>query len=648
MIRFLQTPGRTKKLVLGGILLFFCISLVITLIPGLTGDFSAAREGVLAKVGRDEITVSEVYERGERLSRRSLAGPEFNQMFENILSEKIMLMETDRLGLRVTDDEMRDFLQKHFKDALFPNGQYVGEDGYAAFTQQTFNLPLTEFERELKFSLLFGKLQNMVTAAAEVPADEIQREFLKRNTKVKLQYAVIKADQVSGEVKPNEAEIKAYYDQNKARYSAPLPEKRKARYIVIDVAKLQDQIKPSIDDLTRYYNANKDQYRVPEEVKASHILIKVPPAADSKTDQAARAKAEDIVKQLKAGAKFDDLAKKDSEDKGTAEQAGLVGWLRRDTGSAMGAEFDKVVFSLAPGQISDPVKTRLGYHIIRVEDKHEARQKSLEEVRSTIEPQVKGFKARDQAEKLASQVTTQAKAQGLDAAAAKNNLDVVSSDWFSRTDSLPGIGNSPEFVSAVFGMKEKSPPSEVGTSTAYVVFELTAIKAPTVPTYEEVKSKVETNYKNELTSSLVYKKTQQLSDRAHALHDLARAAKELGAKVEGSDLVGPEKQLPDLGPMSGQASVAFSMKPGDISTPLLAGGKNGAVIALLERQEPSPADLEKSRDQIREGLIAQKRQEMLRLYEEGLKLSLEKEGKVKIYQQQLDLYTKRGTEGGGL
>jgi len=613
--------------------------LVITLIPGITGDFSSSRSGVLAKVGNQEITIADL----QRLvPNQTLSGPMVGQALEYVLGEKAMLMEADRLGLRISDDELRAALHKgQFGMFLFPDGQYVGDEKYTAFVQEEMRTTVPEFESRLKNELLIGKLQSMVTAAADVPADEIQREFVKKNTKVKLEYAVIKPDQVSSEVKPTEAEIKAYYDQHKAQYSSPLPEKRKARYLVIDIVKLQDQIKPSLDDLTRYYNEHKEEYRSPEEIKASHILIKVPRNADAKTDAAARAKAEDILKQLKAGAKFEDLAKKYSEDTVSAQQGGSLGWFGH---GRMVPEFDQAAFSTPVGQVSGIVKSEFGYHIIRVDDKHEARLKPLEEVRGLIEPKVKGLKASQEANSLANTVATQAKTQGLDAAAAQNHLDVVNSDWFSRTDSLPGIGNSAEFMSAAFSTKEKSPPSQVGTSTAYVIFEVTAIKPPAVPTYDDVKDKVEAAYKAERANSLLYKKAQELSDRAHALHDLSRAAKELNAKLTTSDLVGPDKQVPELGSMQREASVAFSMKPGDISSPLQAN-RNLAVIQLLERQEPSPADLDKSRDQIREGLITQKRQEMLQLYEEGLKLSMEKEGKVKINQPELDLYTKRG-EGG--
>jgi len=639
MIRFLQTPGRTKKIVLSAMLLFICVSMVWYLVPSSGGDLSAANSGVLAKVGDQEIGISDLQKaaRGQELSP-----PIFDRVFQMVLGQKVMLMEADRVGLRITDDELRDFLHKgQFGQMFFPKGQYIGDEKYTSIIQDQGHTTVPEFEKELKTELLLSKLQNMVTAGAQVSADEIQREAAKQYTKVKLQYAIINADDISKTINPTESEIKAYYDQHKTQYATPLPEKRKARYVVIDQSKLQDQIKVTPDELQRYYSEHQDEFRVPEQVKASHILIKVPEGADPKVDAAARAKAEDILKQLKAGANFEELAKKNSDDPGSGKQGGSLPWFGR---GQMVPEFEQAAFSLAPGQLSGVVKTTYGYHIIRVDDKHQAGIKTLQEVRAQIEPEAAGLKAHQQADSLARAVATQAKDQGLDAAAAKNQLDIVSSDWFARTDSLPGIGNSPEFADAVFSAKEKSPPSEVATSTSYVVFEVTAIQPPAVPTYEDVRSKVETDYKAELSNAQLYKKTQELSDRAHALNDLQKAAKELGATVKTSDFVTPTSPMADLGGMEGGASVAFTMKPGDISSPIRAG-RNAAILKVLERQEPTQAEVEKASDGIRETLLEQKRQEMMQLYVDGLKASMEKEGKVKVNQQQLDLYTKAtGTE----
>jgi peptidyl-prolyl cis-trans isomerase D len=643
MIRFLQTPGKTKKFILAGILLFFCLTLVITLVPGIGGDSTLTRAGVLAKVGGEDIKAEDLQ---KLVGNRPLVGPIVDQALQYLIREKAMLMEADRLGLTVTDNELVDFMHKgQYGQLFFPKGEFIGQDKYTELLQNQGISP-TQFEKELKTQILLTKLQNTVTAAAQVPPEDVQREFLKQNTKVKLQYAVVNGDAIAKTISPTESELKAFYDQRKTMYSAPGPEKRKARYVVIDVAKLQDQVKPTPDELQRYYNDNREQFRQPEEVKASHILISVPPKADAKTDDAARAKAEDILKQLKAGANFADMAKKYSEDEGTAKQGGSYGpWLQHGTTQSMGTEFDRTAFSTPPGQISGVIKTDAGYQIIKIDDKHEAHLKTLEEEKQVIQLRVAGLDAQKLAESLAATVTNLAGSKGLDFAAAANHLEVTPSDWFARTDSLPGIGTAPEFMDAVFGAKEKSPPTKAGISTGYVVFQLAGVKPPVPPTYEDVRDKVLMDYKQEQTNMLVSKKAQELSNRAHTLNDLARAAKELGAKLEStSEFKGPNDQVPDLGSLRGGASAAFSMKRGEISSPIRAGSNNAAVFTLLDRQDPTPADFAKSGDQIRETLLEQKRGEIFQLYAEGLKQTLQKEGKIKVNQQELDTYTKRAPE----
>src|SRR4029077_7444985 len=135
---------------------------------------------------------------------------------------------------------------------------------------------------------------------------------------------------------------------------------------------------------------------------------------------------------------------------------------------------------------------------------------------------------------------------------------------------------------AVFNAVEKSPPDQVQVPQGFAIFELEAIKPPATPTFEEIRSRVETEFKNERAGTLLTQKTQELSDRAKADHDLKKTAKELGASMKTSDLVLPDGQVPDIGSMSGAAAVAFTLKPGDISSPV-DSGNTGVVLAILEK-----------------------------------------------------------------
>ena len=141
------------------------------------------------------------------------------------------------------------------------------------------------------------------------------------------------------------------------------------------------------------------------------------------------------------------------------------------------------------------------------------------------------------------------------------------------------------------------------------------------------------------------RRLQELSDRAKTEHDLKKAAKELGAEMKTSEFVGPDGQVPDIGSMTGQASVAFNMKPGDISGPIDSGA-NGVVISLLELQAPSEADFAAKRDQIRDTLLQGKEQELFGLFVTNLRDQMEKAGKIKINKEELNTLTRAGSEPG--
>ena len=194
-------------------------------------------------------------------------------------------------------------------------------------------------------------------------------------------------------------------------------------------------------------------------------------------------------------------------------------------------------------------------------------------------------------------------------------------------------------MDAVFSQREKAPPDMAQLSQGAVVFQVEAIKPPATPTFEEIRSKVDGEFKNERASILLNQKTQELSDRAKSEHDLKKAAKELGATMKTSDFVLPDGQVPDIGSMAGQASVAFSMKPGEISGPVTAGN-NGVVLSVLEKQEPTDQDFAAKKDQIRDGLLRSKQQDLFGLFITNLRQQMEKSGKIKINEQEMKNLTK--------
>jgi|HubBroStandDraft_1064217.scaffolds.fasta_scaffold01028_2 peptidyl-prolyl cis-trans isomerase D len=664
MIRFLQKSGQTTKYVLGGLLLIICVSMVITLIPGgLGGEVFSGNpgQGVIAKVDGGDISAEEVRTTARQMAQQEaqrygemaakimpfLIQQETSRAVDQLINRQALLSEAKRMGLRVTPEEVKDELQHgRYAATFFPGGNFIGQTEYEDMLQRA-NLTPTKFEEAVGNDILITKLQAFISGTANVSDAEIHTEFIKQNSKVKFDYAVLKQDDLRKGLHPTDEELKAFYESHKASYANSVPEKRKVKYAIVETGKAEAAVQVTPDDLRAYYDQHRDQYRVPEQVKVSHIWIKMPlPGADGKVDDKAVAeaqhRADDLLKQLKGGAKFEDVAKKYSEDPGSANVGGSLGWIGK---GQMAAEFEKAAFSLPKGQISDVVKSLDGFHIVRVDDKQEAHVKSIDEVKSQIEPILKHQKGQQAAQKKAEALLKDARAEGLDAAAAAQGVPVINSDFFARKDMLPGLGPATQFMDAVFSEAEKSPPDVAPASQGTVVFQLLAIKPASTPTFEEIRSKVEEEFKNERSSTLLSQKIQELSDRAKAEHDLKRAAKELGATVKTSDFVLPDGQVPDVGSMAGQASVAFTMKPGEISGPINGGGGSAVVLAVLEDQTPTDADFAAKRDQIRDQLLLQKQQERFVIFVAGLVDEMTKAGKIKKNAEEIKTLTKSSEQG---
>ncbi|HEY4675518.1 MAG TPA: peptidyl-prolyl cis-trans isomerase [Candidatus Angelobacter sp.] len=649
MIKFLQSGNKAAKYLLAGFLLLIAASMVTYLIPGFMGDTTAASEtGVVASVGGHEIKREQVA-RVVQAQARGNQIPDFylpilrQQAVRQLIQQAELQYESERMGLKVSDQEFRDELQYGpYKQAFFPSGKWIGAEKYKEMLTQG-GTTVENFERDVRLDLLQRKLVNVIGASATATDGEVEQAFKDQNTKVKFQYAILKMEDVSKTIKPTDTELKAFYDANKPRYTNSIPEKRQIKYFVLNDKNFADKVTVDPAEIQRAYSANQNAYRIPERAKVRHILIEMPkPGPDGKVDQKgvdeARAKAQDVLKQIKATGDWAGLAKKYSTDPGSKDKGGELDWLNK--GQTV-PEFEKVAFGQNKGQISDPVQSSFGFHIIQTEDKEDAHLKPLAEVKPGIEEAIKQEKVKGMVSQASTDAAAVAQKQGLDKAASKYGAQVITSNPITRNDALPGIGAQPQLMDAIFSADEKAGPQVSQTPQSTVVFQVTKIDPARTPSFEEIKDRVTTEFKNQRAADILRRKTQEMADRAHAEHDLAKAAKEAGATVKTSDLVSRTQQVPDIGSMSGAAGTAFTMKQGEISGPLNLGA-NEAVIQIVERQEPSTSDAEfaKQRDQLRERLASQKRQEVLGQFVNDLNTRLEKEGKVKINKTEMDNLAK--------
>lgn len=653
MIRFLQSGNKAAKYILGGFLLILTGSMVTYLIPGFMGGTDAVRSGVVATVAGEDIHTNEVQKAIQRQMQGRQISPDMMafytsflvpQVTRQLIQQKEAVYEAHRLGLRVTDDEVRDEMRNGpSKATFFPNGQWIGEQKYEALLQNA-GLTVGEFESEMRDGLLTQKLYDTVASSVTVSPAEVEKAFKEKNTKVKFQYALLDRSTLAKQIKPTDAELKAYFEANQARYQNSIPEKRQVRYFVLSDKDAENKATVTPDKIAQYYTENQNQYRTSDRVRVRHILIKTPEAGpDGKMDQkavdAARAKAEDILKQLKAGGNFAELANKYSQDPGNAgNKGGELGWISR--GQTV-PEFEKTAFGQNPGQISGVVQTSYGFHIIQTEEKQSAGVKPLSEVKGDIEQVLKAQQASALINNNSTEAEDIADKQGLDKAAAKFGLQVVQSNPITRSDVLPGVGPAPELLEQVFATPANSPPQIARAQQAYVVFQVTKVTPAATPTLDNIKDKVTADFVNQRANDMLQKNLKELADRAHVLHDLAKAAKEQGATVKSVEMLGRSDTVPGLGSMAGPLSAAFNLKPGEISGPLNLGDK-GAVLEVTDRQEPSSTDpgFTATRDQLKDQLIQQKRQQALALFMSNVDERLKKEGKLKINNAEMTSLAK--------
>jgi peptidyl-prolyl cis-trans isomerase D len=653
MIRFLQSGNKATKYLLAVLMTIIALSMVAYLIPGFMSGENVNRAGIVANVAGQEINTQDVEQYVGKLQQRQRY-PEFmmpylqQQAIKQLMQEAEIRYEGERMGLSVSDNEVRDALHTGQNGAMFfPDGKWIGQEKYEQLLQEN-GMSVDQFEHQVRLQLLASKLFAAVTAGITVRPSEIEQAYKGQNTKIKFDYAVISMDDVQKQIKPTDAELKAWFETNKARYQNSIPEKRQISYFIIGEQQVENKVSVTPTDIQQYYSKNQDQYRTQDRVRVRHILIATPPPGpDGKVDQkaveAAHKKAEDVLKQLKGGADFAELAKKYSDDPGSKAQGGELGWQTKD--SELVPEFKTAMLSLNKGQISDPVQTSYGFHIIQVEDKETAGLKPLSQVKDGIEKTVREQKIAGALDQLANQAQDAADKQGLDKAAAQYGTQVITTNPITRSDSLPGIGagpNSADLMNAIFEVAEKTPPQSTRLPQGVVVFKVDKVIPPSSPDFEAIKTKVTNDFKAERASALLSQKTAELSERARNQHDLKKAARELGATVKTSDPVSKSSQVPDIGSMSAEAvSSLFTMKPGEISQPLSIG-RNGVVAAILDRQEPplNGEDFAKAKDGLSERLLSEKRQQAIELFLGNLEDRMNKEGKLKINTNEYANLTK--------
>ena len=582
-----------------------------------TSTVGAAPNEVVADVDGHELTAGDFQQRylSQIQAYRNQFGGSINdqllrqlgieqQILTQMIDEQVALIEADRNGIRVSDEELA---QQIFSiPGLQESGRFIGEERYEQLLQAQ-NPPMTkgQFEESLRRSMVIDKLRAALTDWMAVSDTDLEREYRQRNEKVKLQVVALTADQFRSQVTVTDADVASHFESRKAEYR--VGEQRKIRYLLLDRDQARQKVAVPATDVQRYYNSNIDQYQTAEQVRASHILLNTA----GKDEAAVRKQAETILAQAKAGTDFAELAKKFTEDEASKATGGDLNFFGR---GRMVPEFEAAAFTLEPGQISDLVKTQYGFHIIKVVEKKPAVTQTLDQVRPQIEQiltmQIADQQITDRAQQLEDRIDNPG---DLDEAAGELGLMVQDSGLFQRQDPVPGLGAAPQVADAAFQLADGAVSDALASPRGPVFIAVVEKKDPYVPPLEEVKDRVREDVIRTRATELSRQRAGAVAASLKGAKDFAAAAKAQGLEVKETELVGRESALPDIGVSPEVDNVAFVLPAGGVSDPVQTA--DGTVIVrVMERDAVTPDEFRIARERFRAELLNERRGQFFTAY----------------------------------
>ncbi len=575
-------------------------------------SYTARHQFEMAQVGDITITDSEfntAYSNAVENYRRQL-GPAFSeelirrldvkkQTLENLIVNALVVQAAQNMGLTASADEVRQAIVQQFQN----NGRF-DKNTYEMFLRQNRMAPET-FENKLAHEITIRKIGSLIINRAVLSEDEILKDYHFNRDKITLAYVSVDPKPMEDQVKVDEASLRSFYDGNQNKYMEP--EKREISYAIIDTEELGKDIPVSDSDARRYYDEHSDKYKHDKEVHARHILISLKPSGATEQEiDAARAEAQKILGEAKGGKDFAELAKKYSQDPGSAKQGGDLGWF---DAKKMVPEFSETAFSLQKGQMSDVVKTSYGFHIIKVEDIREAKTTPFDEVKGDIVKQLKTEAVQDFAYKKARDLRDIAFARkDMEKAAQEIKLGKAGTTWIDAKESQPDAWPfTPQIKSKLFDLQQGEVSEIFELPGRFMVAQAKTVKAPVLIAYEQVKDRVEKEYRAEQSKVLAQKKAAEILKAAAEKKSLSDAAKQINLAVKQSPPFSRQEPDKDLMLLRGESlNDVFGLdesKPFP-SAPLELGSR--FVVCQLVARTPAGAPTEDERAEISKRLLQEK------------------------------------------
>jgi peptidyl-prolyl cis-trans isomerase D len=519
------------------------------------------------------------------------------QALETVISETLLLQEAKKLDLRVSSKELADAIKKitAFQRAgIFDNRLY----------QRILSLNRIapeEFEKAQKDGMLVDKVRSLIIGSVKVSDEEARQWYDWNQTAVDIDYVLFDPEKYK-DIKPSDKDLKDYFEGHKDDYKTE--PKVKVRYIRFDPDAYKSKVEISQEEVKEYFDTHPDEFKTSKTVEARHILLKTEPKSAPEDVEKRRKEARDIMVMAKGGKDFAELAKQYSEGP-TKDNGGYLGVFDR---KAMVKPFADKAFSMKAGEISEPLKTRFGWHIIKVEKINEASTKSFEEVSTKIRDKLIDGRAMNLAYDAAEAAYDDSyDTDDLAKISEAYQFELHTTDFFTEQGPEKGFKDRAAFASAAFSLS----PSEISDvkdfGDGYYMLQVVEKQPEKIPAYEKVRVRVGIDL-------VKVKQEAQAKKDAEALLALLKEGADTGAEAKedhpefvSTGFFKRQDAIPKIGYVTDISKTVFQLSPEKpMPDQVVKGQKGFYVIKLRARKAPDSEGFEKEKENLKESLLRQK------------------------------------------
>jgi peptidyl-prolyl cis-trans isomerase D len=619
MLKILRDQFKNLKWILWFVVIIFVMLIFVDWGMG-RGSQRGAMEGVAAKVAG--VTISETQFIKEMRSNeqryRSMYGDQFDKLrdqidlptitLQNLIDRQLLMREAGRLGLAVSDTEVLEKIRS-YPAFQREDGTFIGPDLYARVLRSNQMSP-EEFEESLRHDLLIEKLQQAMSSGIVVSDAEVVAEYRRRNESVSADVAFVGVDRGLDRAVATDADAKAFYDAHPDRFSHP--EQWKLQYLLIDSLRLRRAMAVPDTQVEEYFKSHQSEFVKDEQVRARHILIK--PKAD---DDAGWRDAQNRVRELAVrtqlpAADFAALAREASEDTGTKGAGGDLGWFGK---GRMVKEFEDAVFALREGQVSGPVKTQFGYHIIKLEGRQPSGFRTLDEVRGQIKDKLAEGLADAEGSRRATALREKIDAAKLATETQWRGLadDVITSNvtpWFGKGEAIPGLGRDPDLLAEATGSKEGFVGGPRRSSRGWVIYRVAQTRPAGTTPFDEAKDEAKDAAKRAKAVEII--RADLEAKRATLLTaDLEAEAPKIGATFQKVPEHRRGSPMAGVGAADELETALFAAAPQALTPVVVIGERGVAVARVTAKKGVDDATLAKEKPALRDSMVQDQLQKLL-------------------------------------